>query len=129
RFGRTAFYLPAALLLGYNLYLIPFKEVYRFADPLAAIRFKERLEELYIAIFVITGIVKAVLSYMSATRLQTRWQLKWMAWGSLVGFLPAALFYLVPRSLNIRIGGSSDLSLLTMAVSPPAFAAGTVRYR
>jgi len=129
RFGRAAFYLPAALLLGYNLYLIPFKQVYRFADPLAAIRFKERLEELYIAVFVITGIVKAVLAYMSATRLQTRWQLKWMAWGSLVGFLPAALFYLVPHSLNIRIGGWSDLSLLPMAVIPLAFAAAIVRYR
>ena len=105
KFRRAAFYLPAAALFAYNLYLIPLRQVYRFADPMAAIRFKERLEELYIAVFVITGIVKAVLSYMSATRLQTRWQLKWMAWGSLVGFLPAALFYLVPRSLNIRIGG------------------------
>ncbi|HYS05264.1 MAG TPA: ATP-binding protein [Candidatus Dormibacteraeota bacterium] len=129
RFGRAVFYVPAVLLLAYNLYLIPFKQVYRFADPLAVIRFKERLEELYIAVFVITGIVKAVLSYMSATRLQTRWQLKWMAWGSLVGFLPAAVFYLVPRSLNIRIGGWSDLSLLPMAVIPLAFAAAIVRYR
>ncbi len=76
RFRRAAFYVPAALLLAYNLYLIPFKQVYRFADPMAVIRLKERLEELYIAVFVIAGIVKAVLSYMSATRLQTRWQLK-----------------------------------------------------
>jgi two-component system, NtrC family, sensor kinase len=129
RLGRGVFYLPALLLFAYNLYLIPLRQVYRFADPLAAIRFKERLEELYIAVFVISGIVKAVLSYMSATRLQTRWQLKWMAWGSLVGFLPAALFYLVPRSLNIRIGGWSDLSLLPMAVIPLAFAAAIVRYR
>jgi len=129
KFRRAAFYLPAAALFAYNLYLIPLRQVYRFADPMAAIRFKERLEELYIAVFVITGIVKAVLSYMSATRLQTRWQLKWMAWGSLVGFLPAALFYLVPRSLNIRIGGWSDLSLLPMAVIPLAFAAAIVRYR
>jgi hypothetical protein len=129
RFRRAAFYVPAGLLLAYNLYLIPFKQVYRFADPMAGIRFKERLEELYIAVFVITGIVKAVLSYMSATRLQTRWQLKWMAWGSLVGFLPAALFYMVPHSLNIRIGGWSDLSLLPMAVIPLAFAAAIVRYR
>ncbi len=129
RFRRAAFYVPAALLLAYNLYLIPFKQVYRFADPMAVIRLKERLEELYIAVFVIAGIVKAVLSYMSATRLQTRWQLKWMAWGSLVGFLPAALFYMVPHSLNIRIGGWSDLSLLPMAVIPLAFAAAIVRYR
>jgi len=128
-FRRAAFYVPAVLLFAYNFYLIPLKQVYRFADPMAAIRLKERLEELYVAVFVIAGIVKAVLSYMSATRLQTRWQLKWMAWGSLAGFLPAALFYLVPRSLNIRIGGWSELSLLPMAVIPLAFAAAIVRYR
>ncbi|OLD64362.1 MAG: hypothetical protein AUI47_06360 [Acidobacteria bacterium 13_1_40CM_2_68_5] len=129
RFRRAAFYVPGILLLSYNLYLVPFKQVYRFADPLAVIRLKERLEEVYIALFVIAGIAKAVRSYMYATRLQTRWQLKWMAWGSLVGFLPAAVFYLVPHSLNIRIGGWSDLSLLPMAVIPLAFAAAIVRYR
>ncbi|HYS77764.1 MAG TPA: PDZ domain-containing protein, partial [Candidatus Dormibacteraeota bacterium] len=129
RFRRAAFYVPGILLLAYNLYLVPFKQIYRFADPLAVIRLKERLERVYIALFVIVGIAKAVRSYMYATRLQTRWQLKWMAWGSLVGFLPAAVFYLVPRSLNIRIGGWSDLSLLPMAVIPLAFAAAIVRYR
>ena len=35
----------------------------------------------------------------------------------------------MPRSLNIRIGGWSDLSLLPMAVIPLAFAAAIVRYR
>jgi len=128
-FRRAALYVPAILLFAYNLYLILFKQVYRFADPLNVIRVKERLEEVYIAVFVIIGIVKAVRAYMSAARLQTRWQLKWMAWGSLVGFLPAALFYMVPHSLNIRIGGWSDLSLLPMAVIPLAFAAAIVRYR
>ncbi len=128
-FRRAAFYLPAMLLFAYNLYLVPFQQVYRFSDPLNVIRLKERMEEVYIAVFVIVGIVKAVRAYMSAARLQTRWQLKWMAWGSLVGFLPAALFYMVPHSLNIRIGRWSDLSLLPMAVIPLAFAAAIVRYR
>ncbi|HEU4402451.1 MAG TPA: ATP-binding protein [Candidatus Polarisedimenticolia bacterium] len=129
RLRRALFYLPPLLLLLYNLYLIPFKGVYRFSDPEAAIRLKNRLEQLYIAVFVIAGIVKAVRSYLSAERLSTRWQLKWMAWGSLVGFLPAALFYLLPLSLNIRIGTSSELSVLTIAVIPLAFAAAIVRYR
>src|SRR3989442_12330035 len=119
KFRRAAFYLPAAVLCAYNLYLIPLRQVYRFADPMAAIRFKERLEELSIAVFVIAGIVKAGLSYMSATRLQTRWQLKWVAWGRLVGFLPASLFYLVPRSLNIRIGGGGGPSPLPIGGIPP----------
>jgi hypothetical protein len=129
RLRRALLYLPVALLFAYNLYLVPFKGVYRFADPEIAIRFKNRLEEALIAAYVIAGIVRAVRAYLSAERLQTRWQLKWMAWGSLVGFLPAALFYLVPRSLNIRIGGWSELSLLPMAVIPLAFAAAIVRYR
>ena len=129
RLRRAVFYVPAILLFAYNLYLVPFKQVYRFSDPLTVIRLKERLEEVYIAVFVIIGIVKAVRAYMWAARLQTRWQLKWMAWGSLVGFLPAALFYMVPHSLNIRIGGWSELSLLPMAVIPLAFAAAIVRYR
>ncbi|MFQ5876499.1 MAG: ATP-binding protein [Acidobacteriota bacterium] len=124
-----AIYLPPFLLLLYNLYLIPFKGVYRFSDPLTAIRFKNRLEELYIAVYLIYGIVKAVRAYLSAERLPTRWQMKWMAWGSLVGFLPAALFYLAPRALNIRIGGWSELAVLSISVVPLAFAAAIVRYR
>jgi len=127
--GRAVLFLPPLLLFAWNLYLIPFKGVYRFADPIVAIRLKDRLEELYIAVYVVSGIVQAVRSYLSAERLQTRWQLKWMAWGSLVGFLPAALFYFVPITLRIRIGGWSELSLLPMAVIPLAFAAAIVRYR
>ncbi len=129
RVTRALIYLPPLLLFLYNLYLIPFKNVYRFSDPVAAIRFKERLEEVYVAAYLLAGIVRAVQSYVAAERLQTRWRLKWMAWGSLVGFLPAALFYLAPRALKIRIGGWSELSLLPMAVIPLAFAAAIVGYR
>jgi hypothetical protein len=127
--GRILLFLPPLLLFAWNLYLIPFKGVFRFPDPIVAIRFKDRLEELYIAVYVVGGIVQAVRSYLSAERLQTRWQLKWMAWGSVVGFMPAALFYFVPITLRIRIGGWSELSLLPMAVIPLAFAAAIVRYR
>jgi PAS domain S-box-containing protein len=129
RLRRSLIYVPPVLLFAFNLYLIPFKGVYRFSDPLDVIRFKDRLEELYIASFLIYGIVKVVRSYLSAERLSTRWQMKWMTWGSLVGFLPAVLFYLAPRSLNIRIGGWSELAVLSIMVVPLAFAAAIVRYR
>ncbi len=129
RLRRALFYLPPFLLLLQSLYLIPFKQVYRFSDPEAAIRFKNRLEQLYIGVFLIIGIIKAVRSYLSAERLHTRWQLKWMAWGSLAGFLPAALLYLVPMALNIRVGSWSELSVLPIAVIPLSFAAAIVRYR
>ncbi len=129
RWGRALIYLPPFLLFLNNLFLIAFKGVWLFDDPVAVIRFKERLEQLYIAVFVIAGIIKAVRSYLSAERLQTRWQLKWMAWGSVFGFLPTALFYLAPLALNIRIGTWSELSVLPMAIVPLAFAAAIVRYR
>ncbi len=129
RLRQLIFYLPPFLLLLQSLYLIAFKMVYRFSDPEAAIRFKNQLEKFYIGIYLIIGIVKAVRSYLSAERLHTRWQLKWMAWGSLAGFLPAALLYFVPLSLNIRVGSWSELSVLPMAVIPLAFAAAIVRYR
>ncbi len=129
RLRRWLIYLPPVMLFLLNLYLIPLKNVYRFTDPLGAIRFKDRLEELYLAVYLVYGIVKVVRSYLSAERLATRWQMKWMALGSLVGFLPAALFYLAPRSLNIRIGGWSELSVLSISVVPLAFAAAIVRYR
>jgi len=129
RLGRALIYLPPLLLLLYNLYLWPFRGIYEFSDPVGAWRIKGRLEELYIAVYLIAGISKAVRSYLDAERLQTRWQLRWMAWGSLVGFLPAALFYLAPLSLNIDIGTWSELSVLTMALVPLSFAAAIVHYR
>ncbi len=129
RLRRVLFYLPPLVLLLQSLYLIPFKMIYRFSDPEAAIRFKTRLEYLYIGVYLIIGIIRAVRAYLSAERLHTRWQLKWMAWGSLAGFLPAALLYFLPMALNIRVGSWSELSVLPMAVIPLAFAAAIVRYR
>jgi len=129
RFSVGLLYLPPVVLFLQSLYLIPFKMVYRFSDPEAAIRFKNQLDKFYIGICLILGIITAVRSYLSAERLHTRWQLKWMAWGSLAGFLPAALLYFLPLSLNIRVGSWSELSVLPMAVIPLAFAAAIVRYR
>jgi PAS domain S-box-containing protein len=129
RLRRALLYAPPVLLLLYNLYLIPLGGAYRFDDPVAAIRFRERLEQLYVATYLIAGIAMAVRSYLSAERLQTRWQLKWMAWGSVFGFLPAALFYLLPLSLGVRIGAWSQLSVLPMALVPLSFAAAIVHYR
>jgi PAS domain S-box-containing protein len=129
RIGRALLYLAPLGLFLCNIYLIPFGGAYRFADPVASIRWKERLEQLYVAVYLISGIVMAVRSYLSAEKLQTRWQLKWMAWGSVCGFLPPALFYLAPLSLGIRVGTWSELSVLPMALVPLTFAAAIVHYR
>ncbi|HZN03256.1 MAG TPA: ATP-binding protein [Candidatus Polarisedimenticolia bacterium] len=129
RLRRAALYLPPFLLFLINLTLIAFEGAYRFDDPVAAIRLKERLEQLYVAVYLIAGIVMAVRSFVAAEKLQTRWQLKWMAWGSVCGFLPPALLYLAPLSLGVRIGHWSQLSVLPMALVPLSFAAAVVRYR
>jgi PAS domain S-box-containing protein len=129
RLARALLYVAPALLFGLNLWLIPFEGVYRFDDPVAAIRWKDRFEQLYGAAYLVTGIVMAVRSYLAAEKLQTRWQLRWMAWGSLCGFLPPALFYLAPLSLGVRIGPWSELSVLPMAIVPLTFAAAIVHYR
>jgi two-component system NtrC family sensor kinase len=129
RLKRSLLYAPPLLLLLFNLALIVFGGAYRFDDPVAAIRFKERLEQLYVAAYLIAGIVMAVRSFLAAEKLQTRWQLKWMAWGSVCGFLPPALLYLAPLSLGVRIGHWSQLSVLPMALVPLSFAAAIVHYR
>jgi PAS domain S-box-containing protein len=129
RWPRAFLYLAPFLLFLYNLYLLTFGGAYRFDDPVGAFRFKVRLEQLYVAVTLIAGIVMAVRAYLSAEKLQTRWQLKWIAWGSLCGFLPPALFYLLPLSLGVRIGNGSQLSVLPMALVPLAFAAAIVHYR
>lgn len=129
RLARALLYVAPALLFGLNLWLITFEGVYRFDDPVTAIRWKDRLEQLYGATYLVAGIVLAVRSYLAAEKLQTRWQLRWMAWGSLCGFLPPALFYLAPLSLGVRIGPWSELSVLPMAIVPLTFAAAIVHYR
>jgi len=129
RLARALLYVAPALLFGLNLWLITFEGVYRFDDPVAAIRWKDRLEQLYGATYLIAGIVLAVRSYLTAEKLQTRWQMRWMACGSLCGFLPPAIFYLAPLSLGVRIGPWSELSVLPMAIVPLTFAAAIVHYR
>jgi PAS domain S-box-containing protein len=129
RLRRALLYLAPGLLFLANLWLIPLGGAYRFDDPVAAIRLKERCEQLYVASYLIAGIVMAVRSYIAAEKLQTRWQLKWIAWGSVCGFAPPALLYLAPLALGIRVGNWSQLSVLPMALVPLTFAAAIVHYR
>jgi len=68
RFGRALLYLAPLGLFLCNIYLIPLGGAYRFADPVASIRWKERLEQLYVAVYLISGIVMAVRSYLSAEK-------------------------------------------------------------
>src|SRR4029450_537407 len=46
---RIWLYVPALLLLGLSIYLIPFRAALSFADPTRAIRLKDRLELFYLS--------------------------------------------------------------------------------
>jgi two-component system NtrC family sensor kinase len=116
--GRVALYLPALALFALNLYLIPLRGALRYADPVAAVAWKDRLEILVISSYGTAAAALLLLRLWTATRSKTRWRLKWLALSAVAGLLPLALFYGLPVALGIPPGTLGELSLFPLCLVP-----------
>src|SRR5262249_12777702 len=115
--------IPAGLLLGLALYLIPLQGALAFPDPVRAIRFKDRLELAYLALAAGYPRGLLCLGLWRSPRARTRWRLTSAGAAAAASLLPPVLLYLLPLALGIAPGPIGDLALLPLGVAPLGFAA------
>ncbi|HMC81760.1 MAG TPA: hypothetical protein VKL61_00840, partial [Candidatus Polarisedimenticolia bacterium] len=125
----VALYLPGALLLGWNLYLIPFRGLNSFADPAAAVALKDRLEIFYVAAYSAAVAILLLVRLLGALPARARWRVRWLAFSMMAGLLPLSLLYLLPAALGISPGAVGELSILPLALVPLGFAAALLQER
>ncbi|HYL84953.1 MAG TPA: ATP-binding protein [Candidatus Angelobacter sp.] len=118
--------VPAALLL---VHLSTALNALGFVPWLGAYLLLGRMEFGYLAAcFVIAGLV-FYKSYREAPSGVLRQQLKWLTGGTLVGSLPVALFYILPRTFDLALPAWMKLSVLSLVLIPLCFAYAIIRYR
>jgi hypothetical protein len=88
----------------------------------------DRLELLYFALCLIGGLI-GLLRALSQVGMTARRQLRWIAWGTVLGAGLFALGYALPYSLGVQPSLPMELSAIPLSLIPLAFASAIVRYR
>ena len=89
----------------------------------------DRLELLYLAVFLTAGLVVLVRALVRSRRLTVKRQLRSIVWGTALGAMPFALGYAVPFAFGVEPSLPMELSAVPLGFIPVAFASAIVRYR
>jgi len=122
-------YTASFVSIAVDGWMIGLGGAYRFADPIRAAAWSDRLELGFLAAAVLASAAAMALAYAQTASPLHRSQLRWMLWGLGLGFGPFTASYLVPWAFNAAVPAWADLSLLPMLAVPAAFTAAMARYR
>ncbi len=89
----------------------------------------DRFEPVYLLVCAIAAVVVLAKGFGEITSLTGRRQLRWIAWGSLLGVGPYALFYALPWAFGANPPLALQLTAVPLGLVPLAFASAIVRYR
>ena len=89
----------------------------------------DRAEPIYLLICALAAILVLVRGFGEISSLTGRRQLRWIAWGSLLGVGPYALFYALPWAFGLNPPLALQLTAVPLGLVPLAFASAIVRYR
>ena len=89
----------------------------------------ERLELAVLAIYLVAGMVIMVHALGRVRSVTARRQLRWIAWGTLLGALPFVAGYVVPFASGFEPPRGLEYTALLLGLLPLAFASAIVRYR
>jgi PAS domain S-box-containing protein len=89
----------------------------------------DRLEPVYLLICAIAAVIVLARGFGEITSLTGRRQLRWIAWGSVLGVGPYALFYALPWAFGANPPLALQLTAVPLGLVPLAFASAIVRYR
>ncbi|HSK09477.1 MAG TPA: PDZ domain-containing protein, partial [Vicinamibacterales bacterium] len=120
-------YLPALLLGAARLYAISRAS----ADPafyVSILETLDRFEPLYLS-FCLVGLFIVARAFRQVRSGTARRQLRWIAWGTMLGALPFAVGYALPFALGVPSSLAMELSAIPLGLIPLAFASAIVRYR
>ncbi|MGE0448897.1 MAG: ATP-binding protein [Vicinamibacterales bacterium] len=124
----VAMYLPAFVLAGGRVLA-----VYLGAGHgpwlTAALDLLDRLEPVNLSVCAVAAVVVLVRAFAEITSPTARRQLRWIAWGSVLGVGPYALFYALPWAFGAHPPLALQLTAVPLGLVPLAFASAIVRYR
>ena len=89
----------------------------------------DRFEPVYLLICAVAAIAVLAKGFGEITSLTGRRQLRWIAWGSVLGVGPYALFYALPWAFGANPPLALQLTAVPLGLVPLAFASAIVRYR
>jgi PAS domain S-box-containing protein len=101
-------------------------------DPQGFVRLElllDRLGFLYFALCLIGGLIALLRALSGVGTMTARRQLRWIAWGTVLGAGLFAVGYALPYALGVDPSLPMELSAIPLGLIPLAFASAIVRYR
>ena len=89
----------------------------------------DRADEVYLSVCGLAAIVVLARAFGEITSLTGRRQLRWIAWGSVLGVGPFVLGYALPWALGGDPPLAVQLTAIPLGLVPLTFASAIVRYR
>jgi PAS domain S-box-containing protein len=123
----AAVYVPPALLL--LLHLAVALPALGFVPWLGARILVDQLELGYLGLYFLIAALVFLHSYRGARSGVLRQQLKWVTGGTLGGFVPFLLLYIIPFFLGVVPRPWMKFSALSLALIPLCFGYAIIRYR
>jgi two-component system, NtrC family, sensor kinase len=121
-------YVPA-LFLGATRVALLGGESIRGPMFSVALETLERLELIYLAIGLMSGLALTTRALRRVRSVTARRQLRWIVWGTALGTLPFAFGYALPFSLGLDPWPAMELTAVLLILVPLAFASAIIRYR
>lgn len=126
RLEAAFLYVPAVLLLaitGITFFGPP------ASDAVAAVERLDRLQALWIAAAVVASAVRLSLLARRRIDLLAEKQVRYLLYGTVLGFLPVCFLSLLPGLFGSRIPILGNAALLPLALVPTAFLAALLKFR
>jgi len=124
-------YVPAVALAGARIVAVARGSNGTLPGPMfsRAIETLDRAEPVYLLVCALAAIGVLVRAFGRITSLTGRRQLRWIAWGTVLGGGPFAFGYALPWSLGFDPPLALKLTAVPLGLVPLAFASAIVRYR
>ena len=124
----VAMYAPA-LILGASRIIVVARGTSNGEILSRTLDVLDRFEPVYLLICAVAAIAVLAKGFGEITSLTGRRQLRWIAWGSVLGVGPYALFYALPWAFGANPPLALQLTAVPLGLVPLAFASAIVRYR
>jgi signal transduction histidine kinase len=121
-------YLPAAVLGAARIVAIARGDS-DGAFLSQALDLLDRAEPAYLFLCAVAAVVVLVRAFGEISSLTGRRQLRWIAWGTVLGVGPFALGYALPWAFGLNPPLALQLTAIPLGLVPLAFASAIVRYR